>query len=327
MKYLLFLFSCILPFFGNAQEIFKYEKRADSTGIHNHTEISFYNEVEKTYLSGTLIGPDNYQKIAVIIPGSGKDTRHSHYILAERLLDNGIAVFRFDERGIGKSGGKYSELAKGLSQDLYFAFHHLSKNYSDKKVGFIGHSLGGIAALAALESGAAADFLVLIETPVIKNGAFVLNQIKSNYENSIPEVMKKGKTKDEILNFLQSYFDVISRDSLSKSDIRKFIAKSGFNKKFIALMDDEFLMEMLHKNLEQTMKNISVPTLYLTGTVDNVIDHKAETYLVENFNNKYIAIKTFDGLNHWLTKRNAAVGSSLYDMDQEAIETIIQWLK
>ena len=46
---------------------------------------------------------------------------------------------------------------------------------------------------------------MLIETPIIKNGAFILNQFKMDYVNSLPEKMRKGKTKNETLTFLEEY--------------------------------------------------------------------------------------------------------------------------
>lgn len=326
MKYLLSFITSTFCLFINAQEIFKYEKKADSIEVYKHTEISFYNEIDKIKLSGTIIEPDSYQKIAIIIPGSGKDTRHSHYILTENLLDNGVAVFRFDERGTGKSGGSYSELAGDLSRDMISGYNYLRDSHTDKEIGFIGHSLGGIAALQAVRAGARPDFMVLIETPVVKNGDFVLNQIKSDYSNSIPEIMRDGKTEDEVLNFLKSYFHVISTDSLSMSGIKKFIAKSGFNKRFIALLNDKFLIEMLHTDLEEIARDVTIPTLYLTGTKDKVINHAKETELVKSFGNNNIQIVIFDGLNHWLTKKNATVGTSLYAMDGAALEAIIRWM-
>ena len=33
----------------------------------------------------------------------------------------------------------------------------------------------------------------------------------------------------------------------------------------------------------------------------------------------------FDGLNHYLTDRNGKVGSSLYEMDKEPLNMIINW--
>jgi len=129
----------------NAQEMNVYEKPIKNISSYNFEEIDFYDK--KTKLSGTLISPKtDYDKIVIITPGTGADTRHSHYILTEKLLENGIAVYRYDDRGIGKSKGRYQRQVKINSRDLYYAFHNL-KNIpalSLKKIGVIGHSMGGL---------------------------------------------------------------------------------------------------------------------------------------------------------------------------------------
>lgn len=329
MKQTFSIIFLICAFLVNAQDIFKYEKEINDAELYDFEEMDFQNLDEKIKLSGTLIKPKlDFDKIVIIVPGSGKDTRHSHYILAEELLKKNIAVYRFDERGVGKSEGKYSELAKDLSNDLNFAFKDLQKKYSTKKIGIIGHSLGGVATLEIIEKKCNPDFIVFIETPVIKNGAFVMNQFKMNYENSLPQFMREGKTKEEILTFMEGYFEVIKNNtpnSLEK-EAKKYIKDKGFNKRFIALLNDTFLMEMIALNLEETYKTTSIKSLYLTGTKDGIINHKEEVNLVESFKNPNIEIKIFEGLNHYLTDRNGAVGSSLYQMDKEPLKVIIDWI-
>lgn len=321
------LFIC--TFLVNAQNIFKYEKEINDTLHYDFEEMDFQNLEEKIKLSGTLIKPKlNFNKIVIIVPGSGKDTRHSHHVLAEELLKNNIAVYRFDERGVGKSEGNYSELTKDLSNDLNYAFKDLQKKYGTKKIGIIGHSLGGVATLGIIEKKCNPDFIVFIETPVIKNGAFVLNQFKMNYENSLPQMMREGKTKEEILTFIEGYFKIIKdTDAHSeKNEVKKYIKDKGFNKRFIALLNDTFLMEMIALNLEETYKNTSIKSLYVTGTKDLIINHKEEINLVETFKNPNIETKVYEGLNHYLTDRKGVVGSSLYQMDEEPLQYIINWI-
>ncbi|UGS24495.1 alpha/beta fold hydrolase [Flavobacterium channae] len=328
MKQIFSIFLLIVSLFTSAQNIFKYEKEINNPELYDFEEIDFQNLDAQIKLSGTLIKPKlDFDKIVIIVPGSEKDTRHSHYILAEQLLKENIAVYRFDERGVGKSEGKHSELAADLSNDLNFAFKDLQKKYSSKKIGIIGHSLGGIATLKIIEKKCNPDFIVFIETPIAKNGAFVLNQIKMNYENSLPQVMREGKTKEEILSFLEGYFQIIRNNNNSlEKEIKKYIKEKGFNKRFIALLNDPFLMEMVTINLEETLKNTNIKSLFLTGTLDKIINHEDEITTVKSFQNPNIEIKVFEDLNHYLTDRKGVVGSSLYQMDQEPLKVIINWI-
>ena len=318
---LLFCFSIV-----NSQNIYDYEKEINNKEYYDFKEINFENTNENIKLSGTLITPKTvFEKIVIIVPGSGRDTRYSHFVLAEEFLKNNIAVYRFDERGVGKSEGNYSELAGDLSMDLSYALKNLQKQFHDKKFGIIGHSLGGIATLNVTNNDL--DFVILIETPIIKNGAFLVNQFERNYENSIPEIMRKGKTKKEITSFLKGYIDVIrkSTPNSTKKEVKEYIREKGFKKKFIVLLDDTFLVEMARSNLEDTVKGLSIKTLYLTGTKDKIINHEQEIDLLKSFKNFNIEIKEFDSLNHYLTDRNGKAGSSLYEMDKEPLNLIINW--
>ncbi|WP_417350884.1 alpha/beta fold hydrolase [Flavobacterium alkalisoli] len=328
MKYIKTLLLLLFPIITHSQDIFEYEKQINNIENYKSVEITFLNNSKDFNISGSLITPNNdFDKIVIIIPGSGKDTRHSHFILAENLLENNIGVFRFDERGIGKSGGDYSELSKDLAEDLSITFTKLKNDNPYKKIGLIGHSLGGVATIKTIEQGCTPDFIVLIETPIIKNGAFIMNQIKMNYENIIPQVMQKDRTKNEVISFLDSLFNYIASDSLkSKKEIKRFIKKNSFSTKYIALLNDPFLMEMLQIDLEETVQNLTIPTLYLAGTKDKVINHQKETELLKSFRNKNIEIILYSGLNHWLTKRDSPVGTSLYLMDPEPLNKITSWV-
>lgn len=108
MKNTLLLITIFFSFSANSQNVFEYEKEINNNEDYDFKEINFLNHDDNITISGTLIEPKlDYDKIIIIVPGSGKDTRNSHYVLAEALLKNNIAVFRFDERGIGKSQGNY----------------------------------------------------------------------------------------------------------------------------------------------------------------------------------------------------------------------------
>ena len=83
---------------------------------------------------------------------------------------------------------------------------------------------------------------------------------------------------------------------------------------------------MARINLEDKVKNLSLKTLYLTGTHDKIINHEQELDVLRSFKNPNIEIVEFDGLNHYLTDRNGKIGSSLYKMDNAPLDVIINWI-
>ncbi|SHL85359.1 Lysophospholipase, alpha-beta hydrolase superfamily [Flavobacterium saccharophilum] len=177
-----------------AQKSYDFGKEIQNADQYNFEEINFIDSEDNTKLSGTLIFPKTeYSKIVVIVPGSGNDTRNSHYILAEELLKNGIAVYRFDDRGVGKSGGKANFSVDQIIKDLYYALDNIQKNDSlhKKQIGVAGHSLGGIATIDAYHEGLKIDFLILMATPIEKFHKFNQPQYSSKTN---PEVKVSTKT-------------------------------------------------------------------------------------------------------------------------------------
>ena len=128
--YLIFIFTLITNFI-KAQEIYSYEKQIDSIQNYRFTQVETVNINDNVILKGTLIEPKtNYSKVIIIVPGSGKDTRNSHYKLVEKLLENNIAVYRYDERGCGLSSGKFNTHYYNLNDmtnDLKFVYEELKK--------------------------------------------------------------------------------------------------------------------------------------------------------------------------------------------------------
>ena len=120
------------------QTILKHEKKIDIAKKYQSREINFINSTDNILLSGSLIEPNNdYKKIVIIIPGSGKNSRNSHYVLANKLLQNNIAVFRFDDRGVGKSEGIHSNSIDDLASDIVSVLKTLKSNkqLKNKEIG------------------------------------------------------------------------------------------------------------------------------------------------------------------------------------------------
>jgi len=100
-------------------------------------------------------------------------------VFADHLTRKGIAVLRFDKRGIGKSTGDYaSATTEDFAADAQTAIAYLKtrKEIDAKKIGLIGHSEGGLIAplLAAHSSDVA--WIVLLAGPGLKGEDALLLQ-------------------------------------------------------------------------------------------------------------------------------------------------------
>lgn len=324
---------CIAPL-SYAQTVFSHEREIEEKDRYVFSEIEFVNHSDNLKLSGTFIAPKStYKKVIIILPGSGKDTRNSHYKLAEEFLKNNIAVYRFDERGVGKSQGKFTTAISGLTYDLAYAIKHLRSLpiLKGKQIGVLGHSLGGMASIVAhqiiSDQDNQIDFLIQIASPVKSFSDASRYQIQT-----LPNYQVKNRSKKELVSLLdtlvyitnQNKYSSISDTALREKGIQA-IKKKGFE-----LQDIKFWsythIDLYKHDYENAYKQLQIPTIYLIGSKDKYVDPISEVNRLKEIKNPLITVKVLDNLNHYLTSGvlNADV---LYNIDDSATETIMNWIE
>ena len=155
---------------------------------YREEEISFANTAAQVTLFGTLsLPPENGPFPAVLlIAGSGPQDRdeflanHRPFlVIADFLARKGIAVLRYDKRGIGKSqGSAASATTLDLAADAQAAIAYLKsrKEIDPTRIGLLGHSEGAIIAPYLASRSADVAWLVLL-APAATNGQdTLLNQ-------------------------------------------------------------------------------------------------------------------------------------------------------
>lgn len=322
----------------NGQEIYEYEKKITNKEKYITQEIEFKNSNEKISLFGTLITPKNeFKKIIVIATGTGPHSRYAHNFLTESLLKNNFAVFRFDKRGVGKSEGKSTEKVSSYIKDLTLIIESLlkSEKVKDKKIGLIGHSLGGLATIGLIKEGVKVDFLIQWSTPVGNFGDFIKYQFKSR--NNDKDLRKLFKTKDtvkiwELLTLIQS--TVFENRDKDYNEIYNSVEKKAKEKGYKERQIRRFLvnpnnMDLMRYNFDSTYSTIDIPVLYIIGSEDSLVEPRKSIEIIDSYNNKSITAILFENLNHFLTKSGKIVKmtNELYKMDKEAEKIIIDWIK
>jgi pimeloyl-ACP methyl ester carboxylesterase len=169
--------------------------------LEKEIEIS---TAKKIKISGSFIMPELEKSSAfplvIMVSGSGAQDRNCEilghkpfWVLADHLGRNGIASYRYDDRGTGKSGGKFESATQvDFSNDLVSIIAYFHKAYPKAKIYIYGHSEGGMTALrAAVQTK---DIAGIIEAASVgTSGAKVL--IDQQY--LIPEAM--GFSREECL--------------------------------------------------------------------------------------------------------------------------------
>ncbi len=129
-------------------------------------------------LAGTIYKPDHISAAVVIIHGSGQEKRMTEFAIM--LANNGIAVFTYDKRGVGESGGIYAGPEVGtnnvdaanlnlLSLDASAAVDILSKYLSNKKIaiGLTGGSQAGWIIPLTAEKNKKVKFMAIFSGALI----------------------------------------------------------------------------------------------------------------------------------------------------------------
>jgi uncharacterized protein len=163
------------------------EPKADEPVPYKQEEVKFSNG--PVSLAGTLtLPPTGKQHPAVVmITGSGPQNRDEEIfgfkpfkLIADALTRKGIAVLRYDDRGVGGSTGNMAEsTTKDFAMDAMAGVRYLQsrKDIDSRKIGLCGHSEGAIAAPLAAAGSPDIAFLVLIAGPGIPGDTLVLWQL------------------------------------------------------------------------------------------------------------------------------------------------------
>ena len=149
-------------------------------------ELTFENTDAGIALAGTLTRPagDGPHPAVVLISGSGPQSRDSEVmghklflVVADHLTRQGIAVFRYDERGVGASDGTFATATSAdLARDAQAAVEMLAVRDDVRSVGIYGHSEGGWVAPMVDARSDAVDFLVLMAPPGVPGDDLINEQ-------------------------------------------------------------------------------------------------------------------------------------------------------
>lgn len=166
-------------------------------------EVTISNKAaEGVQLAGTLTLPIGKQRtpVVVLISGSGPQDRDESilehkpfWVIADHLSRQGIAVLRFDDRGVGKSTGTFeTETSVDFASDVTAIVDFLSKHdrIDATQIGLCGHSEGGIIAPMVAAQNSAIAFVVMLAGTGVNGDQILASQSKLILEAA-------GTTKEE----------------------------------------------------------------------------------------------------------------------------------
>lgn len=171
----------------NSSFSFKRPQTPEMPFDYNCLELDFKNPECSYNFHGTLTYPKGKEgekyPLAVLVSGSGAQNRDSEIfghklflVIADYLTKNGIAVFRYDDRGWGeKDEQMYKGTTMDFAMDAYSAIQMLKDlpMIDKKNIGICGHSEGGLIAEILLAEKKDIAWAILMAAPSI-NGFEIL---------------------------------------------------------------------------------------------------------------------------------------------------------
>lgn len=362
-----FIAYIILIFIGFTQSAFSQEivRPQEPKAPFNYTseDVFFSNpEANNIKLAGTLTIPKGKKNpaVAILISGSGPQNRNSEIkqfnhspflVLAHYLSNQGIAVLRYDDRGIAESEGDFkSATSYDFASDVNAAVAYLQTrtDIDTKKIGLIGHSEGGIVAPIVVSKNKTVAFAVLLAGPGVDGAEILETQSRRAMElqgvpkmnideneklttiiySAIKNNTDKDKIKDEIKTKLNA-FKINNPTSL----VSPMITDVMINQQ-LEILKSDWLCAFIRLDPQEFLAQTKCPILALNGSKDfqviSDINLEGIRIGLEKANNKDVTIIELEGLNHLFQKAETGSMSEYKTIEEtynkKALTTVSEWI-
>ena len=326
-------------------------------------EVRFANPTDGDTLAGTLTMPTTPgpHRAVVMITGSGPQSRdepvmnHRPFLVwADALTRLGIAVLRYDDRGVGASTGNFNEARTvDLARDVEAAVDYLRsrKEIDNQRIGLIGHSEGGIVApMVAVSRPKDVSFIVLLAAPGLRGDSILVMQ------NEI--ISRRSHTPDSIreatAQLNRSLFALLVPPTTDEEALRQSLAEvlrgAFFDGPLAPPMPHEQVELAINQEMEMLtapwmrdflrydpapmLSRVQCPVLAVQGSEDVQVPAAANLPIVEKaltlHGNKEVTVKEFPGLNHMLQHCQTCLpdeyGEIRETVSPEVLQFVGEWI-
>lgn len=316
-------------------------------------DVIFPNKNAGINLAGTLTLPkkDGRFPVMILITGSGPQNRdeellgHKPFlVLSDYLTKNGIAVLRYDDRGIGLSKGDFkTATTQDFSSDVDAAIAYLKtrKEINKNKIGLIGHSEGGVIAPMVASKSKDVAFIVLMAGSGLNGKKLILLQKELiERQMGIPETdIAKGQ---EIIG---GAYDLVIKSDNNENLIPK--VQSYFKEKFNNQLPEDQLNSLTNQITSPwwkyflkydpaiALENVKCPVLAINGEKDLQVPAKSNIEAISKSlakgGNKKVTTKIFPNLNHLFQECTTGSVDEYSKIEQTispiALNEILSWIK
>lgn len=314
-------------------------------------EVSFANPAGGHVLAGSLTVPQGKGPFpaVVLVHGSGPHDRdqtileHKQLlVLADHLSRQGIAVLRYDKRGVGKSGGVYAlATTQDFAGDAAAAVSFLRgrPDVDAKRIGMLGHSEGGMIApmVAARDPGLA--FVVMLAGPGVRGELLMVEQIALGTRAAgMPD---EAVARERELN--RAVFAAIvaepqpelagdkARRMMEEAE-RKGILPAGTAAARAKLFASPWFHAFLRHEPGPVLQSVRQPILVLNGERDLQVPAGMNLGAIRTAlkAHPHAVVKELPALNHLFQTARTGAGSEYAEIEESvaplALDTVSDWI-
>ncbi|NQT59718.1 MAG: alpha/beta hydrolase [Bacteroidetes bacterium] len=327
------------------------KREQDPTPPYPYTAQDIYftdNETGITF-GGTVTVPNGEGPFpaCILVSGSGQQNRDEEIfnhrpflVLADALSRAGIAVLRYDDRGVGESGGDPMQATTlDFSHDAAAALNWLSDQLyvNQDAVGVIGHSEGGAIAVMLGSERSDIDWLVLLAAPGVPGNELLLAQseaIMRASHMSEQQIKTTAGTNAKVYELAVS--SIPEADKIAA--IRRELIKIGMPPDQADVQTQTLLIPWMKYFLAldpaHYLSQIRVPVLALNGTKDLQVIYTQNLPAIEESlkaaENTRVITKALPNLNHLFQPADTGLvqeyGLIETTFDLSAITEITTWI-
>ena len=325
-------------------------------------DITFENKKVGINLAGTLTLPnkEGVFPVVILISGSGPQNRdeellgHKPFlVLSDFLTKNGIAVLRYDDRGIAMSKGDFKTATSAdFATDVESAIAYLKtrKEINKNKIGLIGHSEGGLIAPMVASKSKEVAFIILLAGTGIQGDSLLLLQKKLIEEASginkediqkgqssnrkVFDIVNKSTSLEQLNSDLTIYFKQILKDNPNTQKPAE-MSDDDFVKLQVKQIASPWMQYFIKYNPAAALEKVKCPVLAINGEKDLQVPPKENLEAIKKAltkgGNKRVATKELPNLNHLFQECNTGSPDEYATIEQtfspNALTEILKWLQ
>ena len=329
---------------------------------YHSEDVVFENKAADISLAGTLTLParEGSFPVVILITGSGPQNRdeelmgHKPFlVLADHLTKNGIGVLRFDDRGVGQSGGNFNAATTAdFATDVESAITYLKtrKDINKKRIGLIGHSEGGLIAPIVASKSSDVAFIVLLAGPGLQGDQILLLQQKligkasgvsdtelekrGKFNKEVFEIVNRSTGIDQLKADLYAYYkQALSADSSANKP--EGISEDDFIKQQVNQIANPWMQNFIQFNPAPVLEKVKCPVLAINGAKDLQVPPKENLESIKNAlakaGNQNVTIVELPTLNHLFQESKTGSPAEYAVIEQTfsptALDVITKWMK